>query len=231
MFQRALQSARKMSTTPSPNQVYKQAAKLLHPSTTVAKITSQTALRNEDARFINLQKLEYINPLGNKGVWEMAKRTTRPKDSKVDAVIIVPTLQYPNGDKKLVFVRQFRPPTGGVCIELPAGLVDPNDTIEGCAVRELKEETGYSGKIKKTSRVVWSDPGLADANCCLVWIDVDMSLPENVDPQPHWMDNEVIEVISVHVKDVEKAIESWADEGFLIDAKVQTLAIGMSLMA
>jgi 8-oxo-dGTP pyrophosphatase MutT (NUDIX family) len=30
-----------------------------------------------------------------------------------------------------------------VCVELPAGLVDPGETPQEAALRELKEETGY----------------------------------------------------------------------------------------
>lgn len=43
--------------------------------------------------------------------------------------------------------RQFRPPAGRVVIEFPAGLVDPNETLEECALRELREETGYVGEL------------------------------------------------------------------------------------
>lgn len=215
-----------MSSTPIN---YKDATKLLNPKTTIAKITSQSKLNNEDARFLNLEKLEYVSPLGKKGIWEIAKRTTRPKTSEVDAVIIVPILRYPDGSKKLVLVRQFRPPINGVCIELPAGLVDPNDSIESCAIRELKEETGYVGKIRKTSNVIWSDPGLTDANSKIVWIDVDMELDENKNPIPHWMDSEVIEVVQVDLKNLEKSIDEWHQQGYLIDAKVQTLLIGLIL--
>lgn len=33
-------------------------------------------------------------------------------------------------------------------MEFPAGLVDAGETLEECAMRELAEETGYSGRIK-----------------------------------------------------------------------------------
>ena len=38
---------------------------------------------------------------------------------------------------------------GKVCIEIPAGLLDPKESAETCAIRELKEETGYVGKAVK----------------------------------------------------------------------------------
>lgn len=46
----------------------------------------------------------------------------------------------------LVFERQFRYPLGQVFIELPAGKIDPGDTLLGCAKRELLEETGYQAE-------------------------------------------------------------------------------------
>lgn len=219
---------RKMSST-TPLSLSEKAKKLLNPKTTIAKIKSQRLLNNENARFINLERIEYISPNGTESIWEMARRTTRPIGSKVDAVIIVPILKFSNDENELVFVRQFRPPTGGICVEFPAGLVDPNDSIESCALRELKEETGFVGTIRKKTGIVWSDPGLTDANCSIVWIDVDMEKEENKNPTPHWMDGEVIEVVRVKILDVEKSIQEWSDQGYLIDAKVQTLLIGMNL--
>lgn len=47
---------------------------------------------------------------------------------------------------ELLLQKQFRPPLDKVAIEMPAGLIDKDETPEECAVRELKEETGYIGE-------------------------------------------------------------------------------------
>lgn len=43
-----------------------------------------------------------------------------------------------------------------MCIEVPAGLVDPGETAEQAAVRELKEETGYVGVVSETTPVMFN---------------------------------------------------------------------------
>ena len=47
-------------------------------------------------------------------------------------------------DKKLVMVRQYRKPADKVMLEVPAGKIDPGEMPLEAAVRELKEETGYT---------------------------------------------------------------------------------------
>ena len=47
-------------------------------------------------------------------------------------------------DKKLVMVRQYRKPADKVMLEDPAGKIDPGEKPLDAAVRELKEETGYT---------------------------------------------------------------------------------------
>jgi ADP-ribose pyrophosphatase len=43
-------------------------------------------------------------------------------------------------DGQVIFVRQYRHPLGRVLLELPAGGIDPGETPEEAAVRELAEE-------------------------------------------------------------------------------------------
>lgn len=43
---------------------------------------------------------------------------------------------------QVLFVRQFRPSIGARSLELPSGHVDPGETPEQAAIRELREETG-----------------------------------------------------------------------------------------
>jgi len=42
--------------------------------------------------------------------------------------------------------NQFRYPIGKVMAEFPAGKLDPNEGALACAVRELREETGYTAR-------------------------------------------------------------------------------------
>ncbi len=57
---------------------------------------------------------------------------------------------------ELILQKQFRPPVEKVTIEVPAGLVDAEETAEQAAIRELKEETGYIGVVSETSPVMFN---------------------------------------------------------------------------
>jgi ADP-ribose pyrophosphatase len=51
---------------------------------------------------------------------------------------------------RLLLVRQYRHPVGRDLLELPAGTLDPGETPEVCAARELQEEAGYKpGRLEK----------------------------------------------------------------------------------
>lgn len=59
------------------------------------------------------------------------------------------TLAAITPEGKMVMVRQFRKAAEKVVLEAPAGKVEPGEDPERTAIRELKEETGYTcGQIE-----------------------------------------------------------------------------------
>ncbi len=49
-------------------------------------------------------------------------------------------------DGKMVMVRQYRKPAKRVMLEVPAGKIDKGESPLKAAIRELKEETGYTAE-------------------------------------------------------------------------------------
>ena len=68
------------------------------------------------------------------------KSTTREYVVHPGACVVIPLLD--NGD--VVLEKQYRYPVQREMIEFPAGKLDPNEDPLICALRELREETGYS---------------------------------------------------------------------------------------
>ena len=74
------------------------------------------------------------------------------------ASAVVPFLS----DDEVLLIRQYRHAAGGHILEVPAGKLDPGDTPESCAARELEEEAGQrAGRLEKLGWI-FTTPGFTD---------------------------------------------------------------------
>lgn len=62
-------------------------------------------------------------------------------------------------NKKILLVKQFRKPAEEVLWELPAGKLEFGEDPKTCAIRELKEETGYEALNVKHLNSFYTSPG------------------------------------------------------------------------
>jgi ADP-ribose pyrophosphatase len=65
-------------------------------------------------------------------------------------------------DGRLVLVRQYRYAVDELVWELPAGRIDPGETPEQGARRELEEEVGLRPAFLEPLLVFWTTPGFCD---------------------------------------------------------------------
>ncbi len=87
--------------------------------------------------------------------YESGNRATREIAVHSGGAVVLPLLE----DRRIIFVRQFRYPLNESLYELPAGKLEPNESPEACAKRELEEETGYrAGKIERLTSI-YTSPG------------------------------------------------------------------------
>ena len=87
-----------------------------------------------DGQFLKVRRDEVRLPTG--------KTAQREYIVHPGAVMIVPLAD----DGRLVVERQHRYPLDRVLVEFPAGKLDPNETTQHCAQRELREETGFQAR-------------------------------------------------------------------------------------
>lgn len=111
------------------------------------QINEQVLLRT--SRF-SVNALEIVDANG--------QRLTREVVRHPGAVVLLPRLD----DGRIVLIENHRHAVGETLLELPAGTIDPGETPEQTATRELTEETGYTAAKLEKIHEFYSCPGICD---------------------------------------------------------------------
>lgn len=189
-------------------------------------ITKVSDLPLEDAKWVTLKKLEYVDQVGKARTWEVATRKTRGK-AGVDAVAMGNILLHPSRPASTMIVIQYRPPLDAYTVEWPAGLVDADETAEEAAVREFKEETGYECKVLSVSPVQAADPGMTNANMQLVMVEAQLG-EDDEQPEQRLDDGEHIQRVVVPLTEFyDRLVEYSKQDRMVVAAKLFHFAAGM----
>ena len=140
-----------------------------------------------EGNWVSVKEILYENRDGVQIAWESVHRM------KCTVGVVIVARLMPS--KRFVLIKQFRPAVNGYILGFPAGLSFDNPEH---ALVELKEETGYTGKIVSVSPVLKTGSSLINDSGRIIGIEVDEKDPANHNPLQELEPSEDIEVCLVH---------------------------------
>lgn len=164
-----------------------------------------------DNPFLNLYQMDAIDTKGNDFSYYFVSRNDaqhikiKTQSMKAEGIVIYAVTNEQN--PKLVLIRQYRYPLDAFLYELPAGLVDGDETPGMAASREMKEETGldfveYGGGKTCYRRPFFMGAGFTDETSATVFGTVNGSVSD-----AFVEDTEEIQVVLADKEQVRKILE------------------------
>lgn len=164
-----------------------------------------------DNPFLNLYQMEAIDTKGRDFNYYFASRNDaehikiRTKSIQAEGIVIYAVTTEP--EPRLALIRQYRYPIDAFMYELPAGLVDGDETPGMAAAREMKEETGldfteYTGGKACFRRPFFMGAGFTDETSASVFGTVSGSISDEFVE-----DTEEIQVILADKEKVRQILE------------------------
>ena len=179
-------------------------------------------------QWLKLGIQHYSDTSGTERTYEVVERTTRTHTAGVDGVDTI-GIRTVDGHRTIVLVVVYRAPVGKLIIEFPAGLVDKDETLEAAAHRELKEETGETGKIKSSSTKTYSDPWKSTETS--VSFTMDLNESENKPEVAGKLDeDEFLSKLEIPLENLLSTLEMAQDKFDIgVETKLYTFALGIQL--
>jgi len=129
------------------------------------KIRIKAIREISELNYLKSFAIDYYDKNNDENVWELVSRQGLKRlkneiynhESYTDGVMIFAT----NLEKTTVVVlKEFRVSAGGFVYTLPAGLMDPKESIKESAIREFKEETGLDFDVVTVDKERYTSVGI-----------------------------------------------------------------------
>ena len=161
-------------------------------------------------KWLWLLSIDFKTSDGKYAVWDMCARTAKSEwlqnnpgkqpHQFVDGTTIIPVIKR-KGGKDLLLVAEYRCPVQGRVLSFPGGLNDEGECAGSCAMRELKEETGYTPShcIKESlpDIVSYNDPWKSNETENIVIVEIDGEDIKNLQPKQELETDEEISVVVI----------------------------------